>query len=771
VIASDQNEEPGFVIRLTTGENIFGGMIMKKLLVLWMVLGAVFAAEAAVTGSILFSDSYDRPNNTDIDASSVGMAGLPMTYVEAFEGSGAASIQILSNQLNIAQGVGMSSLFLDHNFIDAAMLSADGFSVTMNVVSITSADDQANRFGGFGVGNTRAEAQAAADCYDSPATSLRPAVHLAGQGVSDFYVDLALDQNLRIWNNGTLLNTINVGAASGTLKVDFFVTDFLAGSEVEAVVYFNGVQQDAQTFTWDNTDNNYIGISGRTAGAGVFLDNLSIATIYEDRAYQPYPADGEMLVNAAGLALSWNKGKDGSGNPNAAIGQHYLYIAETEPNFATVSPVTVADTADPVTYSGYSFGNDKLYYWRVDESINGSVPADANTITGYVWSFDTFTFPIINTSPAQALVAATETAALSCDFTSVTEPTVSWFKEAGEIDVEVIAGGDVTIDVSNPSGSTYVSTLSIGNVDVSDEGAYYCLVENSSGGDNAVASAAGTLGVKRIVGHWTFDLADFQNGLYLDSSGEGHHAEPNVVPDLSQFVTGADAVKTSEGVDFTAEPLSVADAGDWAISTYTARMTVSMWVNWAGANGGWQGLVSNRTTTAEGNFYFEIRQDNGNFQLGAPYFASGALQGPNLPIGQWAHVAVTMEPAALVIYLNGQEVSRRSPVAALTSGVFPMLLGALGRSETGTLLNPFNGTFDDVRFYNYAKTAAEIVDLYYDISEVPVCLNLNNANLSFDVAGAGVDGDEPDCIVNLTDFAVFAQTWLNCGLYPQSDCQ
>lgn len=242
---------------------------------------ALLAATANAT--VLFSDSFDRPNNTNI-SSTVGMSGTlaPLTYVEAFEGSGQPnSIQIDNNRLNIARGPGMSSLFIDHNFTDAVIAEKGGFSVSLDVVSIVSADDQANRFGGFGVGNTYAEALAAKDSYDSPATAFRPAVHLAGAAVSDFYVDLALDQNLRIWNNGVVLNTINVGAAAGTIKVDFLLSDFNAGSTVTAVVYFNDIQQDVRNFTWDHTNANYIGISGRTAGDGVYLDNLSITAIPE----------------------------------------------------------------------------------------------------------------------------------------------------------------------------------------------------------------------------------------------------------------------------------------------------------------------------------------------------------------------------------------------------------------------------------------------------------------------------------------------------------
>ncbi|MBN1844222.1 MAG: hypothetical protein JW810_00965, partial [Sedimentisphaerales bacterium] len=104
------------------------------------VMGMFLLCAPVLQADVFFSDSFDRADNTDIDASSTGMAGTlaPLVYQESFEGSGQpTSIQILSNRLNIAVGAGMSSLYLDHNFTDADILGADGFSVSLEVVSIT----------------------------------------------------------------------------------------------------------------------------------------------------------------------------------------------------------------------------------------------------------------------------------------------------------------------------------------------------------------------------------------------------------------------------------------------------------------------------------------------------------------------------------------------------------------------------------------------------------------------------------------------------------
>ncbi|MBP6124504.1 MAG: immunoglobulin domain-containing protein [Phycisphaerae bacterium] len=748
---------------------------MKTMLQFFLILSLLAAPVwAAVPAQVLFSDTFDRPNNTDIDASSAGMSGplAPMIYQEVWEGSGlATSIQILSNQLNIAMGPGMSSLFLDHNFIDNAILEADGFSVSLTVVSITSADDQPNRFAGFGVGNTRDEAMAAKDSFDS-LTPFRPNTARANQGigVSDFFADIALDQNLRIWSNGNLLQTIPVGAAAGTIRVDFLTDDFNAGSTVKAVVYFNGTLVTTQSFTWDHTNANYLGISGRTPAAGIFLDNLVISTVYEDRANQPYPADGEKMVLPTSLVLHWNKGKDSSGNPNPAIIRHYLYIAHTEPNFASVSPIIVPDTPDPVSYGLYSFSRDKVYYWRVDESIlvggTPSGPHDPNTITGWVWSFDTYTFPIITRQPTIAVADIGAAAQMECQFTSATEPSIRWFKTA-DPDQELSAGGRISIELTPLGQTQYRSLLTISDIQIADEGTYYCLVENSSGSENAVASATAAIGVRRLVGHWTLDAADYQNGLYLDSSSEGRHGEPNLPPAAGSFVNGVDPAETGQGLDLTVQPLAAAEIGRWNPYEFTGQMTLSLWAKWNGINGAYQGLITKREFDNDNltSWYWEFSPE-GNINFSTNYTQAATTPAP--AAGQWAHLAVTVGPQGAVLYVNGVRKASNATLTPVRTDA-PIFIGSNNR-KSGILVAPFNGTLDDVRIYNYAMTPAEIVDVYYDVLEIPICLNLNQADLSFDIAGGGPDGDQPDCVINLADFAVFMQHWLECGLYPQSDC-
>lgn len=490
------------------------------------------------------------------------------------------------------------------------------------------------------------------------------------------------------------------------------------------------------------------------------------------QAWNPAPADGAInqgVINGSSVDVTfgWNTGvdPDNTSMPNPDITKHYFYIQKSEPNFVGVDPVEIAagSPVQPTVSTGpLSLEFDATYYWRVDESTNGSAAGDPNTITGPVWSFEGLkSIPIIVTAPSSTVVELGQPAQFSVEVSSLTTVEYAWYKTTDN--------SIATPDDDTPAGTA--ANLVWMSVAASDEGYYYCKVTNESGEASAQFTPVVTLGVGREVAHWTFDAADLVSGMYQDESGEGHHAEPNIVPTALSFVDGVSPLKTGEAVDFSAETLTVPDAGDWAPSAYTGQFTFSAWVKWNGANGAWQGVLANRVNPTEANFYIEIRQDNGNIQIGSPHFANGDIIGKNLPVGQWAHVVVAADRAlGVIIYVDGIPVASRVPARDIPYAVLPLYVGSLGRTAAGALSNPFNGAFDDVRIFNYAMDKYGVADLYYSILEKSLCLNPDNVDLQFDVAGGGINGDEPDCMVNLYDFASFAETWVNCGYYPQTDC-
>jgi hypothetical protein len=64
----------------------------------------------------------------------------------------------------------------------------------------------------------------------------------------------------------------------------------------------------------------------------------------------------------------------------------------------------------------------------------------------------------------------------------------------------------------------------------------------------------------------------------------------------------------------------------------------------------------------------------------------------------------------------------------------------------------YDGSIDDIRLYNYALAPTEVGMLYSDVQGA-FCVN----QPALDYSG--------NCKVDLADFAIFAQAWMECGLF------
>lgn len=93
---------------------------------------------------------------------------------------------------------------------------------------------------------------------------------------------------------------------------------------------------------------------------------------------------------------------------------------------------------------------------------------------------------------------------------------------------------------------------------------------------------------------------------------------------------------------------------------------------------------------------------NGSTSEGAGQLTSTTA----LSTGQWYHVAAVYDRVNMRIYINGALDNSNSYTTAVAADTYPLVLGCYYSS--GFCLN--NGQLDDVRIYNYARTAAQIAD-------------------------------------------------------------
>jgi len=486
-------------------------------------------------------------------------------------------------------------------------------------------------------------------------------------------------------------------------------------------------------------------------------------------ARNPIPANSQKFVNpAVTTKLVWNTAE------LAGVTKHYLYLVEGEPNMA-VNPMVITDTTEPIEASISGLKTDTIYYWRVDESIHNSTPADPNTVTGPVWFFETVkSVPVITANPQNVSVKVSETAVFSAAFESLTMPTVSWYK-AGTPDILLVSqtgpgtrtSGDLTVTVASLGSGSFTATLSVANTKISDEAYYYCSVTNSSAETQTTLSAG--LTVQRLVAYYPFD------GNANDAAGTVHgtlRGEPNNIL-LPGFITGvpnlgqAIQFNGTQYVQLTTEAYPKSSLGGgleagtiacWVrVDSINAPAAMILGTHNDGTGPGCQMWLSG---TNGQEIHFRLRQNSGDVDMPD---VSGTAAAPLAGDGQWHLIAATYEKGAVAqLYLDGKPLGATD---AYTSSPtfepwdYPMIIGA--NNNRGVVTDFLTGAIDDVKIYNYRLTGLEIADMYL-VGKPDAALCLKPYANAYDYDG--------NCRVDLADFATFASHWLSCGLYPQTAC-
>ncbi len=572
--------------------------------------------------------------------------------------------------------------------------------------------------------------------------------------------------NLKLyWTElGTATTAQQVGSDSLNMTIDLtatVTTRFAIGNELRTT---NGIGNENFEGLIDE-----VRISGIARAADDMILRSSIPW-----AKNPVPASGQTTVNPSiTKQLGWDTAE------LANVTKHYVYLAESEPNFTGISPAVVTDLIDPIE-SAVTLTTDKVYYWRVDESINHSSPSDPNTVTGPIWSFETIkSGPAITADPDDAAVFPANAASFEAGFNSITTPTASWYK-AGEPDV-LLAGqtgagttvsGDYTVIVTDLGDGLFTSTLTVADTEIADEGYYYCSVTNSSSETQTTLSAG--LAVKRLVAHYPFD------GDANDAIGTVHGTLKNIDPNNSEslpvFVGGApnygQAIKF-DGTQFV--ELTTAAYPKSGIGGALEAGTVVCWVRLDGFTATAMAMGNHNDGSGPGcqmwfsgtngqQINFRLRQNTGDTEMPQ---VSGLTETTLAGDGQWHLLAATYEKGSVgQLYLDGEPFGASDAYTAnpaFNPWTYPTIIG--GNNNRGTITDLLNGAIDDLRVYNYRLGGLEIADLYLaGYPDAKPCILEYASQFDF----TGPEG-KPDCIVNLNDFAVMAAEWLSCGFYPQ--CQ
>lgn len=216
---------------------------------------------------------------------------------------------------------------------------------------------------------------------------------------------------------------------------------------------------------------------------------------------------------------------------------------------------------------------------------------------------------------------------------------------------------------------------------------------------------------QQLVGYYPFE--ETSGGAVLDASGLGHNGE------IRHDSRGVKRVPGRSGgaIEFVAgDPTQRNQAGCVALSgldqvDFTKGLTVALWVKLTKfVREETYELVSN--TVGDRGQGFRLTIFYQCFSLRSGEGGSGKTWGAQtnpaefLPkTDQWYHLAGTYDGSVYRVYVDGVLAGQSESNLTLTPGLPVVCLGSYG----GGYAYGLDGIIDDVRLYNYARPAAEIV--------------------------------------------------------------
>jgi beta-galactosidase len=167
------------------------------------------------------------------------------------------------------------------------------------------------------------------------------------------------------------------------------------------------------------------------------------------------------------------------------------------------------------------------------------------------------------------------------------------------------------------------------------------------------------------------------------------------------FVTGIDgsALSLDGSNDYV-------DCGDSASFDVTEEVTLSAWVNTTDA-----GNDEHNPFVGKGDTAYAIKHSDGNslefFIYGQDEWHTAYFPVDDSFNGQWHHVAGTYDGSQVKLYVNGGLVGTADYEGPIDINTYPVNIGR--NSEATNRL--YNGAIDEVRIYNRALSAGEILYL------------------------------------------------------------
>ncbi|MEP0366308.1 MAG: LamG-like jellyroll fold domain-containing protein [Cyclobacteriaceae bacterium] len=240
-----------------------------------------------------------------------------------------------------------------------------------------------------------------------------------------------------------------------------------------------------------------------------------------------------------------------------------------------------------------------------------------------------------------------------------------------------------------------------------------------------------------LVGHWTFDEGEGSSA----SDFSGNSRNGTLTAGHSNWGAGSPEW-TTDRYGNAGKALHFADGANVEIPYATAlnpeTMTISLWVNADVVDPIWANNYMVSLNRWNG-FKFQLQSANKAFMTvkadvdGAadPAYYDRDNESPELPQGEWLHIAVSFGGGEMTFYVNGQEIKRwdNTPGTAISISDAPVNL-TIGQDLPTSIYSSddsspyyvdwggyFKGSLDEIRIYNKVLTATQISSIY-DVEKV-----------------------------------------------------
>ena len=486
-------------------------------------------------------------------------------------------------------------------------------------------------------------------------------------------------------------------------------------------------------------DSFHVGWQGpgiaRSIIGGIYLaDNHRLAARNQVPAHRQGGGDSEDVLVEADLA--WDSPPIPDPNLKEPI---YDVFIGTDPNLPQMDQIGDGITETTVEPGTLEYGT--RYYWRVRVRDNAEIDPDTGepviVCSGlYRWFETEPATPVITEQPTNQSVFPGETVTLSVEGASTLTITYAWYK---------------TTDPDNSIGGSPI--YEIENAQIGSEGAYYCVLSNTSG--DTFSDTVNVI-IKRLTGQWELD--EGSGDVAVDSSGNGNDG------------TIINGVWTAEGLDFDGSS-SYVEVPPAALSNVSSQITVSLWVYgdadtqprndtaFYASDAAGSRILNSHLPWGGGDVYWDAGE---NLAVTGGYDRINRVADPEEYEGVWNCWAFVKDADEnlMAIYQNGEiwhSGGGTRTIAPSTRLVIGCGIGVPGTGQN----NYYDGMIKDFRVYNYAKTSRELAIQYAsDVPGAVICVDRPQFDLT------GPDGT-PDCKVNMADFAAMAQNWMDCGRLPE----